>query len=364
MHDGNLHPTENFFHPKPNLLEGTVPSTCLCKFHLHQANREAHLHNHSVVLTATMPPLNQCHLEAPTSLPSTTHQHRKTLCPTHSRSHTMTEIATKLGRKPHRSTARHSHRPLHPHLVILQPPNYPRSPRQHSGKNLAPLRPSIISRPCESSTRVGRPFLVRFWCTFSMQCKCGAFLTFSQATEALPTSPPPHLPALSFETNHKRGESDASSIYSENRLSTFSTYLANQKRATRSSLAAPNDSNYYGYPSMDGTITSSTESKEGDRKPGHASTFLTPSAAQGNGSRLSVQPSSNESRLSVMPQGNESRLSEFYDAYYRNSQIAPLPPVEVKRTHNERQSTIMEVDTPMASPMLLKPVAYQPGVAM
>jgi hypothetical protein len=73
------------------------------------------------------------------------------------------------------------------------------------------------------------------------------------------------------------------------------------------------------------------------------------------------RPSQSENRLTLaVPNSQESRLSEFYDAYYRNSQIAPVQVVDAKRIVG-RHSTIVEVDTPMASPMFpAKPMQHAP----
>jgi len=61
-------------------------------------------------------------------------------------------------------------------------------------------------------------------------------------------------------------------------------------------------------------------------------------------------------------QGQDARLSEFYEAYYRNSHLGPAQPVDAKTQFADRQSTIMEVDTPMASPMF-PPSSQRPGSA-
>jgi hypothetical protein len=76
------------------------------------------------------------------------------------------------------------------------------------------------------------------------------------------------------------------------------------------------------------------------------------------------RPSQSDNRLTLaVPNSQESRLSEFYDAYYRNSQIAPVQVVDAKRIVG-RHSTIVEVDTPMASPMFPKPMTHpMPGAA-
>jgi hypothetical protein len=49
-------------------------------------------------------------------------------------------------------------------------------------------------------------------------------------------------------------------------------------------------------------------------------------------------------------QGSESRLSEFYDAYYRDSTIAPESSITIDVDAKRGVSTIAEVDTPLPSP--------------
>jgi hypothetical protein len=85
------------------------------------------------------------------------------------------------------------------------------------------------------------------------------------------------------------------------------------------------------------SILASTDD-EAERRPSHSSTLLAP----GQG-------------------GKDTRLSEFYEAYYRNSHMGPAQPVDSKQQYAERYSTIMEVDTPMASPMF--PNNHNPGAA-
>jgi len=76
------------------------------------------------------------------------------------------------------------------------------------------------------------------------------------------------------------------------------------------------------------------------------------------------RPSESSNHLALPAQGGpESRLSEFYDAYYRNSQVGPVQILDAKRVVG-RHSTIVEVDTPLASPMFPKAMQHpQPGAA-
>ena len=65
--------------------------------------------------------------------------------------------------------------------------------------------------------------------------------------------------------------------------------------------------------------------------------------------------------------GKDPRLSDFYDSYYRNSyyrnsQMGAADPTELSKQVVDRQSTIIEVDTPLASPMF--PPTQHPGMAM
>lgn len=71
-----------------------------------------------------------------------------------------------------------------------------------------------------------------------------------------------------------------------------------------------------------------------------------------NSKRMSVAPAA-DARTSTMlaPQGEgkDARLSEFYEAYYRQSQVlGPNDPKPV--APSARQETIMEVESPMPSP--------------
>jgi hypothetical protein len=170
---------------------------------------------------------------------------------------------------------------------------------------------------------------------------------------------------------HKRDESDASSTYSQTRLSTFDAYQAYQKQADqtdRSASAASNDTYNYGFSSTDGSrgtsVVLSVNNSQDERLPSHSESQR--STPNGQDSRLSLMPNAQDaSRLSVAPNGQEQRLSEFYDAYYRNSQMAPIQTVDAKRLVG-RHSTIVEVDTPLTSPVFPKTMQHpqpMPGAA-
>jgi hypothetical protein len=77
----------------------------------------------------------------------------------------------------------------------------------------------------------------------------------------------------------------------------------------------------------------SSVNEESDRSR-VSSSFLAPSSAKGN-------------------QTNDPRFSEFYDAYYRNSQIGPVSSADGAKRPNQldlTQETIAEVDSPLPSP--------------
>jgi hypothetical protein len=162
---------------------------------------------------------------------------------------------------------------------------------------------------------------------------------------------------------HKR-ESDASSLYSQTRLSTFDAYQAYQKQNPRITSASSTDYGFSSVSTDDSRGNSFILNVENTSQP----TLMAPPAA--SDSRLSVAPDSNSrlsvapdaSRLSVLPNGQEQRLSEFYDAYYRHSQMAPDAPVAPADGNRlvARHSTIVEVDTPLASPMYLKNMQFGP----
>ncbi|KAL6705464.1 hypothetical protein ACN47E_006729 [Coniothyrium glycines] len=148
---------------------------------------------------------------------------------------------------------------------------------------------------------------------------------------------PPKVHAL----NHQRDGSDASSIYSSgNRLSTFQAYQAYQKQADRSASATSSESYNYNFSSSDRSNRTSTIISNEDRRPSQASSSLAPGSSQ--------------------PGGQDARFSDFYDVYYRNS-VVPPQGMDVKKTVIERQSTIIEVDSPMPSPLV--PKSHQPGAA-
>jgi hypothetical protein len=200
----------------------------------------------------------------------------------------------------------------------------------------------------------------------------GPIPDLSQVPEPAQAPSAPTPAPQTMAATHKR-ESDASSLYSQTRLSTFDAYQAYQKQNPRITSASSTDYGFSSISTDDSRGNSFILNVENTSQP----TLMTPPAA--SDSRLSVAPDSNSrlsvapgnsrlsvapdaSRLSVLPNGQEQRLSEFYDAYYRHSQIAPDAPV-VPADGNRlvaRHSTIVEVDTPLASPMYPKNMQFSP----
>ncbi|KAF2634613.1 hypothetical protein P280DRAFT_235008 [Massarina eburnea CBS 473.64] len=138
--------------------------------------------------------------------------------------------------------------------------------------------------------------------------------------------PPVHpvliLPTTTYEPTHKRDQSGASSVYSEKRSSTYQHEGPNPTGSNRNSVALG---------------ATSTETK---RQSSANSSLLTPGSTNGK-------------------DYNDPRFSEFYDAYYRNSQLIKDGPKRPEHIHTE--ATIAEVPTPLSSPA---PPGHQPGVAM
>jgi len=132
--------------------------------------------------------------------------------------------------------------------------------------------------------------------------------------------------------------SNASSIYSENRMST----LGNQRNRSDSESSFG-----YNYSSAEASARNSV------LQPGHrksiSSSMLDPSSASGNSG-----------------QSHDPRFSEFYDAYYRHSQLVTSSKPETSKRPgqlNLTDETIEEVPTPLASPAVPHS-HHQPGFAM
>jgi len=146
------------------------------------------------------------------------------------------------------------------------------------------------------------------------------------------------LQPQSYQPSHQRDMSNASSIYSENRMST----LGNQRNRSDSESSFS-----YNYTSPD-TSNRNSISQAGHRKS-LSNTMLDPSSASASSG-----------------QGHDPRFSEFYDAYYRHSQLVTSAKPDASKRPNQlnlSDQTIVEVPTPLASPAV--PMAHhQPGFAM
>ncbi|KAH6877681.1 hypothetical protein BKA58DRAFT_80328 [Alternaria rosae] len=165
-------------------------------------------------------------------------------------------------------------------------------------------------------------------------------------SEPSSSAPQPQLQARTYSPHHERDASDASSIYSSgNRLSTFQAYQAYQEAAQKK-----DSHNQVLQKHKAGRSASAASTVES----GHTSILAS------TDDETERRPQSSN-LLAPGQQGQDSRLSEFYEAYYRNSHLGPAQPVEDKKQFADRQSTIMEVDTPMASPMF--PSSQRPGSA-
>lgn len=134
------------------------------------------------------------------------------------------------------------------------------------------------------------------------------------------------LQPQTYQPTHQRDVSDASSVYdSENRaskhLSNGSAYnFSFPENSNRNSVAL-------------NTVKEEASSKEQSRRPSVSNSLLAPSSTTSN-------------------QTHETRLSEFYDAYYRHSQIGVASTEPTKRPNqlNFTHPTIVEVPSPLASP--------------
>jgi hypothetical protein len=123
--------------------------------------------------------------------------------------------------------------------------------------------------------------------------------------------------------------SNASSVYSENRMSSMDPQ---RKRADTADSSYSENYNYAG-----------TSNRMSMAQP---SSSLQPGGSTNN------------------QQSNDPRFSEFYDAYYRHSQLMPSSKNEVPKRPGQldlSEETIAEVPTPLASPAAPH---HQPGSAM
>lgn len=148
-----------------------------------------------------------------------------------------------------------------------------------------------------------------------------------------PSSPVRLQPqAYQPQPTHQRDASDASSVYSNaNRLSTWQQQRMSTIDYSLNNTASSNADQY------DGGLSAS--SAEDSRRP--------------------------NSSLNVPGKPHDPRLSEFYDAYYRQSQLG-LPSKDGKRPNqlDLAQDTIAEVESPLPSPNPHAPLMQHPGTAM
>lgn len=141
-----------------------------------------------------------------------------------------------------------------------------------------------------------------------------------------PSSPVRLLPQAYQPENHKRDASDASSLYSNH----YKTNTHQHKSSNSSDLS-------YNNPFLDNLNRNSSSlgtSKEHSRQLSVSNSLLNPGTTAGK-------------------ENSDPRLSEFYDAYYRHSQLgvaskaeAPKRPAQI----NVTQPTIAEVPSPLPSP--------------
>ena len=135
--------------------------------------------------------------------------------------------------------------------------------------------------------------------------------------------------------------SAASSVYSQNRVS------VHQHKASNSTDLSYN----YSFPehSNRNSTNLATSSSEESRRPSASSSLLAP----GSSASKESQP-------------NDPRFSEFYDAYYRHSQLGTATKAEAPRRPQHMdlsQMTIVEVPSPLPSPNPSTGL-MQPGMAM
>jgi len=186
----------------------------------------------------------------------------------------------------------------------------------------------------QQNSRVGSISVLR--CILSINV-VGKPDLFEESQPERPPSPVRLLPQTYQPTQtsaHTRERSDASSIYSShNRMS---THKASDSTDSSYNFSLPKHANR-------NSVALSAMKKE---EPSAAGTLLVLSSANGN-------------------QVNDPRSSEFYDAYYRQSQLGPISTDGAKRPNQLTlaQDTIAEAESPLPSPnprMSTKP----PGVAM
>lgn len=154
------------------------------------------------------------------------------------------------------------------------------------------------------------------------------------------------LQPTTYQPSHERKTSSASSTYSQE------NQTSQHQRSGSDSQASSSSYNYSfpGYSTRNSTAASPAASREQSRRPSASSSLRPGSIIAGGGST------------------SDPRFSEFYDAYYRHSQLnvaqkaeAPKRPAQLQLT----QPTIVEVPTPLSSPapLMLSSARYQPDGA-
>lgn len=89
-----------------------------------------------------------------------------------------------------------------------------------------------------------------------------------------------------------------------------------------------------------------------------------PPSNEKEGHRKSVSSSLHPNGSTTSNQSSDPRFSEFYDAYYRHSQLVTSSKNDVQKRPGQldlSDQTIVEVPTPLASPAVPH---HQPGFAM
>jgi hypothetical protein len=160
-----------------------------------------------------------------------------------------------------------------------------------------------------------------------------------QPTPTIILQPESYQPT--HQPTHQRDISNASSVYSENRMS------AHDPQRKRSDTAESAYSYSYNFheTSDRNSLSQPSNEKDGQRKS-VSSSLLHP-----NGSTSSNQSS-------------DPRFSEFYDSYYRQSQLLTSSKNDGQKRPGQldlSDQTIVEVPTPLASPAVPH---HQPGFAM
>ena len=169
---------------------------------------------------------------------------------------------------------------------------------------------------------------------------------FLKATEeAGRPSSPVHLQPTIYQPSHRRDLSSASSTYS----------LENETPQHQLSRSDSQNSSYnHSFPNRstrNSTAASPSASREQSRRPS-ADSSLRPASINTSGGSSS-----------------DPRFSEFYDAYYRHSQLNVTQKVEATKRPMQlhlTQPAIVEMPSPLPSPAppRLSSASYQPGRAL